>query len=448
MKALDRFLETLSAKVESWLPQPGARTTRSGHAGHIVLLILAVFFLWAAFVPLSKGVVAPGTVVVDSKRKTIQHLEGGVIKAIHAKEGQRVETDAVLLELDDTKARAERDVVRARYMSRLATLDRLNALVDGKKILTFSEALTLASGENDASELMRMQQNVFRVLRMEQDGKRSIARQRIGQLEQKLQGLEAYRQTTEQQLKVLGEEVQRLQRLHDKHLVESALVAERMQQLAQQQGELGKTISGIAETRIAIGEAKLNDLQIEREWQQELSKQLSETQEALAELHSQLLSAESVLARTRIKAPITGVVLGLKASTIGGVITPGNPIMDVVPEGDALVIDAHVRPLDVDAVHKGMKAHVKFTSFKAKSTPDLNAAIDSVSADVLAEPTKGEPYYLMRVTVGGDELKKLNGLEILPGMPAEVYADGGSRTMLQYLFDPISSLVRKSLRED
>ena len=122
--------------------------------------------------------------------------------------------------------------------------------------------------------------------------------------------------------------------------------------------------------------------------------------------------------------------------------------MDVVPEGDVLVIDAHVRPLDVDSVRKGMAAHVKFTSFHAKTTPELIGVVDNVSADVLAEPTKGEPYYLMRVTVSGEEMKKLNGLDVVPGMPAEVYSDGGSRTMMQYLFDPIASLVSKSMRED
>lgn len=448
MNAIKTILDWLTQRIERLLAAPGSRGVRKERAGQVALIILGVFLVWATIVPLSKGIVAPGTVVVDSKRKTIQHLEGGVIKAIHVKEGARVEAGAILLELDDTKARAERDVIRSRFLSKLATVDRLNALIGGKANLVFSQELEAAGKEAEVAELMRMHQSVYRVLRSEQEGKRSIAKQRVGQLEQKLQGLEAYRQTTEQQVKMLGEEVKRLQRLHDKRLVESAMMAERMQQLSQQQGELGKTVSGIAETKIAIGEAKLNDLQIAREWHQDLSRQLSEAQEALVELRSQRLSAESVLARTIIKAPITGMVLALKATTIGGVVTTGNPIMDVVPEGDLLVIDAHVRPLDVDSVQKGMKAHVKFTSFKAKTTPELEAVIDGVSADVLTDANKAEPYYLMRAIVPGSELKKLNGLEILPGMPAEVYADGGSRTLLQYLFDPITSLVRKGMRED
>ena len=447
MKPLKQLNSLFSGKGEHALPEASS-SARKNRGGWIVLILLLGFVLWGALVPLSKGVVAPGTVVVDSKRKTIQHLEGGVIKAIHVRDGSRVEQDSVLLELDDTKSRAERDMFRARFFSKLAMLDRLKASIAGKTQLVFSAPLMAARTESDVAELMQLQQSLFRVLHLEHEGRAGIARQRIGQLEQKLRGLESYRQATQRQIDLIEQEVSRLEGLMQKKLVESSVVSERLQQLSQQHGELGKTVASIAETQGAIGEARLNVIQVEREWQQELAKQLSETQESLVELQSQLDAAQSVLNRTVIKAPITGTVLGLKATTVGGVLTTGNPIMDVVPEGDTLVVDAHVRPLDVDAVRKGMVAHVKFTSFLAKTTPDLLGVVEDVSADVLTEPTKGEPYYLMRVTVSGTELKKLSGLEIVPGMPAEVYADGGSRTLMQYLFDPISSLFRKSLRED
>ncbi|MFZ4535297.1 HlyD family type I secretion periplasmic adaptor subunit [Propionivibrio sp.] len=447
MKQLEKFLAWITGKVERMLPAQGMVPQRN-KGSRIVLVLLGGFFLWAVLVPLSKGVVAPGTVVVDSKRKTIQHLEGGVIKAIHVRDGSRVEQGDVLLELDDTKSRAERDMVRFRYLNKLAMLDRLKALVDAEPQIAFSEPLLAAKSEVEVSELLRLQLSVFRVLRLEHDGKAGIARQRIGQLVQKLKGLEAYREATTRQVALLGNEVDRLQGLMQKRLVESSVIADRLQQLSQQNGELGKTVASIAETQVGIGEAKLNVLQVEREWQQDLAKQLSETQELMIELRAQLEAAQNVFSRTVIKAPITGTVLGLKATTVGGVLTTGNPIMDVVPEGDVLVIDAHVRPLDVDSVRKGMTAHVKFTSFRAKTTPELLGVIENVSADVLTEPTKGEPYYLMRVTVSGEEMKKLSGLEIVPGMPAEVYSDGGSRTMMQYLFEPISSLMHRSVRED
>jgi len=458
---LNFLLSPLSRLFERSLPdpsQPPVRNTRS--AGRWVLGLLAVFALWAAFAPLSKGVVAPGTVVVDSKRKTIQHLEGGVIRAIHVKDGTKVASDALLLELDDTAARSTRDMVRARYLSKQATLDRLNALISGLPSVKFSPELTahaapvssvgasVGIAAPEAADLMRLHNNLFQILRQEHEGKTSIARQRIGQIEQKLLGLESYRQSTQRQIDVIEKEVTRLSSLLDKKLIESAVVAERMQQLSQQQGELGKTVASLAETRISLGEARLGVIQVEKEWQQDLAKQIAEARESFIELRSQLEAAQNVLNRTAIKAPIAGTVLGLKATTVGGVLTPGTPIMDVVPMGDTLVIDAHVRPLDVDTIHVGMEAHVKFTSFQAKTTPELLGVVEQISADVLTDQVKSEPFYLMRVTVAGSELEKLHSQEILPGMPAEVYANAGSRTLFQYLTEPLFGVVKKSLRED
>ncbi|AGX86787.1 HlyD family type I secretion periplasmic adaptor subunit [Candidatus Symbiobacter mobilis] len=443
-----KALALLVQRTEALFPAPGVRSQRRPRIGLVLLLVLGVFFLWAAFVPLSKGVVAPGTVVVDSQRKTIQHLEGGVVHAIHVKEGARVQAGAVLVELDDTQARANRDTLRWRYFSKLAALDALQSLLEGRPDLVFRAELLQVAKETEVAEALRLQQGMFKVLRLEHEGKTRIAQQRIEQLEQKLQGLQAYRDTLRKQVAMLTEETRRLTGLQQKRLVEATLVAERMQQLSQQQGELGNVTSSIAETRIAIGESRLNLLQVAREWHQELAKQLSEAQETLLELKSQLQAAQNVLDRTIIRAPIAGVVLGMKVTTIGGVVTTGSPLMDVVPEGDTLVIDAHVRPVDVDSVHRGMKTHVKFTSFKARSSPDVFAVVDNVSADVLTDPDRREPYYLMRVAISGEELRKLGSVDVVPGMPVEVYADGGSRTLLQYLFDPVSTVVRKSLRED
>jgi membrane fusion protein, epimerase transport system len=426
----------------------GMRRPIIGKAGIIILIVIGVFLLWGAFVPLSQGVVASGMVVVDSKRKTIQHLEGGVIAAIHVKEGSRVAQGDVLIELDSTRAKAEYDVVHSRYLSKLASVDRLIALIEGKTEISFSKELNNANEKKDVAELLHINQRLFQVLILEHEGKKSINKQRIDQLEQKLRGLNSYQKIAQQQIDLLNKEIKRLTGLQQNRLVEETIVVERMQQLSQLQGDFGKTISDIAETQIAIGEAKLTYLQIEREWQQDLAKQLSETREAMIELQSQLRAAQNVLDRTLIKAPISGTVLALKATTIGGVLTTGNPIMDIVPEGDMLTIDAYIRPLDIDSVYQGMRTYIKFTSFKSKLMPSLEGVVENISADVLSDPNRRESYYLIRIAVAGNELEELQDIEIIPGMPVEVYADGGSRTMLQYLFDPISGLMRRSLREE
>jgi len=447
MMKLSSLVSALTAPFRA--PSPtSAAAARPQRIGRAMLVLLLGFFAWAAFAPLSKGVVATGVVVVDSQRKTLQHLEGGIIRTIPVREGTRVKQGDVVLELDDTQARATRDMVRMRYFSRLATVDALKALASNQAQVTFSQDLLEAKAERDTSEMMRIQENVFRVLRAEYQGKQSIARQRIGQLEQQLQGLGSLRHATQRQVELLEKEVARLEALMQKRLIESSMLAERLQQLSQQNGELGRIVAEIAATQGAIGEARLQVLQVDKEWQQNLAKQLSENQEALVEARNQLDSAENVMQRTVIRAPIAGAVLALKATTVGGVLTPGNPIMDIVPEDDKLVIDARISPLDVDAVGKGMQAQVRFTAFKAKSTPDLDGHVEHVSADILKDANTGESFYTMRVKVGSQELGKLNGLTIMPGMPADIFVDGGSRTLLQYVLDPVSSLFRKSLREE
>lgn len=447
MMKLSSLFSTLTAPFR--VPSPtSAPSARPQHMGRAMLVLLLGFFVWAVFAPLSKGVVATGIVVVDSQRKTLQHLEGGVIRTIPVREGMRVRQGEVVLELDDTQARATRDMVRMRYFSRLAAVDALKALASNQAQVAFSPDLLKAKAEGDAAELMHLQENIFRVLRAEYRGKQNIARQRIGQLEQQLQGLGSLHQASQRQVALLEKEVARLETLMQRRLIESSMLAERLQQLSQQNGELGRIVAEIAATQTAIGEARMQVLQVDKEWQQSLAKQLSENQEALVEARNQLDSAENVMQRTVIRAPIAGAVLALKATTVGGVLSPGNPIMDIVPEDDKLVVEARVSPLDVDAVSKGMQAQVRFTAFKAKSTPDLNGDVDTVSADILKDPNTGESFYLMRVKVGSSELGKLNGLVVVPGMPADIFVDGGSRTLLQYVLDPVSSLFRKSLRED
>ena len=284
----------------------------------VILAILMIFMVWAVTAPLAKGLVATGIVVVDSRRKTIQHLEGGVVKAIYVQEGSRVKANDILLELDDTKARAERDMLRSRYLMKAAILDRLMALQTNSTQLMFRQELMNAKNSVDVSVLITTQTRLFQVLRHEQEGKRQILQQRVGQLEQKVKGLEAYHAATEKQMTLLEKEIQRMEGLLAKHLIDSATLAERQQLFTQQQGELGKTVAGLWESKAAIGEAQLNILQLDKELQQEIAKEMSETQEAFIELKSQLDAAESVLARTVVKAPQAGVILGLKIHTLGG----------------------------------------------------------------------------------------------------------------------------------
>nr|VFJ58766.1 MAG: HlyD family secretion protein/membrane fusion protein, epimerase transport system [Candidatus Kentron sp. DK] len=434
--------------ISSQRPALSRSKTNPRFIAVVLLVLFSGFVAWASLVPLAKGVVAPGTVVVDSQRKTIQHLEGGVIRAIHVREGSQVEKENILLELDDTKARAERDMVRSRYWMKLAVLDRLKSLQTSASSLVFRKELTSIRDNTVVRELMVSQTHLFDVLHKEHTGKKLILGQRIEQMREKSKGLVSLRDATEKQIALLGREIERLQKLQEKHLVESSVVVDRLQLITQQQGELGKTISSLSEAQVALGESELTLVQAEKEWQQSLADQLSETQEAVIELKSQLNAAENVLARTVIRAPQAGIVLGLKIHTIGGVVSPANPIMDIVPQGDELVIEARILPLDIDSVIPGMGAQVRFSSFRARTTPQLNSTVEHVSADAMTDPVDGSPFYLARIIVNETEIAKLSGLTVIPGMPAEVFIDAGSRTMTEYLFDPLMAVFRKGMREE
>ena len=427
---------------------PSHLKNKKYHFSLVLLILFGGFLIWAFFVPLAKGVVVSGTMVVDSLRKTIQHLEGGMVNTIHVREGSRVQANDILIELDDTKARSERDMVRSRYFMKIAELNRLKALSEGKINLEFAKTLIDAGKEAQIAELLTLQTNLFHAMRKESEGRKIIAKHRVGQLEEKKKGLKAYSKIVQDQLSLLKKEVVRLQELSERKLIDSTMVIERIQMLSQQQGELSKTSSDIWETEVAISEASLSVLQIEREWQQELSKQLSETQEALVEMHSRLKAAQDVLDRTIIRAPLTGAVIGLKLTTVGGVIISGHPVMDIVPEDEKLVIEAHISPLDIDSIKLGMEAEIRLSSFRAKTTPKLKGSVENVSADALLDQTTATHYYLCRVKIWKDQLSKFNETDLVPGMPAEVFINAGSRTLAQYLFDPLSSIFRKGMRED
>ncbi len=414
----------------------------------VLLTLLSGFLAWAAFFPLAKGVVISGTVVVDSLRKTIQHLEGGVIKAIHVSEGSLVKANDVLIELDNTKALSERDMVQGRYFTKLAEINRLRALLAGLQSINFDKTLLTTKNTHQVAELLNIQNNLFQALINENKGRKIIAKHRLQQLKEKRKGLKNYLKTNVYQINLLKKEVARLQSLLNKQLVDSAAVSDSLQRLSQQQGEWSQTAASIWETEEAINEASVSILQIETEWQQELSTQLSEAQATFEEMQSRLTDLQYVLNRTTITSPLAGVVIDLKTTTIGGVITSGHPIMDIVPQGDELVIDAHINPLDIDSIQVGMNAEVKLSSFRAKTMPGLQGIVESVSADALHNQTKDETYYLARIIIEKDELNKIKTIELVPGMPAEIFVNAGTRTLLQYLFDPISSIFRKGMLEE
>ncbi|MGB1088442.1 MAG: HlyD family type I secretion periplasmic adaptor subunit [Alphaproteobacteria bacterium] len=391
---------------------------------------------------------AQGTVSVDSKRKTIQHLEGGIVSAIHVREGDVVKSGDVLVELDDLQSRARRDLISTRYYGNATMIDRLKAERAGARKVQFSADVKAAQTNPDIADLVREQEVLFKARRAQLDGQVQIYRQRIRQLQQQIEGLISQREAGEQSLALLQDELDRSLPLYEKGIVDLPTISNYRREIARTQGDIGRIASEISSARVAQGEAELEIIQIKKNFEQEVSAEISAAQEEYFDLKEQLGASEDVLKRTQVLAPQSGTVLALAVHTIGGVLPPGERILDIVPDDDLVVIEARIRPTDVDNVSVGQSVRIRFTAFKQRSSPELTGIVDNIGADALGDSETGESFYLARIIVPEDEIARLDKVEIVPGMPADIMVEGESRTLLEYLLDPVEDVVSKGLKEE
>ena len=414
----------------------------------VLAVAVGGFVAWASLVPLTEGVVATGSVVVDTQHKTISHLEGGIVDKLHVREGSTVTAGAVLIELSETQSRAELDLLESRYYSRLAEIDRLQAERLMREEITFSEELVARREEPRIATMLRTQTDVFTERRGQHQGQIQILRHRIGQLEEKVRGLEASRTAREREQGLIQQDLESLRALYARQLVEEGTLLARQREYEQGRGEIGRFVTEVAATRVAIAETRQEMIQLGNTLRTEVSDQITAAQRELDETHERLAAVRDVLRRTRIVAPQDGKVIGLTAHTVGGVVPAGSPIMNIVPSEDRLVVEGPVRPTDVDNVYPGQAARLRFSAFTQRTTPEVVGRVERVSPDALLNEETREPYYLVRILVPADELAKLGELQIGPGMPVDIMMTGGERTALAYLADPLLDILEKALVEE
>lgn len=415
----------------------------------VVCSALVGFISWAAFAPLSQGVVGQGVLVSDSKRKTIQHLEGGIIEAIHVRDGSLVQKNQVLIELNPTQPKAQYELVKTRYLTSLAVLNRLYSERSGLSKIDFSKGLLDESGINqEIDHIISTQKNLFSDRQHQYLGQISLLEQRAKQLEEQVEGLTFELTAREKELSLMADELRRTEELQKKRLIDLPRVLSLQREEARAAGEIGRTKADIAAAKVAIGEARMEILQLEKTRNQDISEQLEKVQEQVHELGRQMHAAKDVLERTSIRAPEAGTVFGLNIYTVGGVIPPGTPILQIVPTNDRLLVEAKIKVNQIDEVHKDMPVRVRFSAFRQRTTPLVEGTVKEISADAVNDERTGQSFYLVRVGVPESEMSKLAGLEIVPGMPAEVLIKGGERTAMEYLLDPITSMLRRSMREN
>lgn len=411
----------------------------------IFFLVFGVFGVWAAVAPLDGAAHAPGTVIVRSNKQLVQHLEGGIVSEIRARNGDIVKAGDPLLILDNTQSLAQLEMANAQYVALRALEARLIAERDHADEVVYPPELSTI--ENNARSEIASQNQLFRTRRDSLAGGIEVLEQRIGQLQSQLGGLRALQQSKQDLADSYAEELRDVQSLLLEGFSDKNRLRELERQAALLRGEAADLTATISSTEIQIGETRLQILQQEREFQNEVAAELAETQTRLKDATERVTALSDIVKRTIITAPVDGIVNGMQVHTIGGVAPPGTPIAEVVPQSDELVIEARVAPIDIDRVALGQDATIRFSSFSS-SVPNIFGKVVNVSADAFTDPNTGMSYYTARVEVTPEGLADLGTLTLVPGMPAEIFIATGSRTFLQYVMKPFSNALARSFIED
>jgi HlyD family secretion protein len=402
---------------------------------------------WFFFMPLAGAVVVPGNLVVQSNVKTIQHPTGGVVADIRVGNGTRVKAGDLLVRLDATQARASLQVVSKQLDELRARIARLAAERDGRARLEFPDELAARLSDGTVQTLLASEDSLFKARASARQSQRELQQGRIAQLTEEISGLETQVASRAKQLELIQGELGGVQDLYDKHLVPLARLTALQREAARIDGERGQLVSSIAETKSKIGEAELQIVRLDQDFRGEVVKDLGDAQGKEAELVERSVAARDLLDRIEIRSPTSGLVHQLTAHTIGGVIRPGDTIMEIVPDTEDLQIEARLQPQDIDHVHPGQAAFVRFSAFNQRTTPQLTGAVSYVSADTTHDQQTNAPYFTVRVVLPEDERRRLAGQQLVPGMPAEVFMQTGSRTMMSYLFKPIADQMRRAFVE-
>lgn len=411
----------------------------------IFFLVFGVFGVWSALAPLDGAAFAPGTVTVKSYNKVVQHLEGGIVAEILVRDGDLVEAGQPLLTLDDTQARASLEVVNSQYVALKMREARLISERDGLSEVEYPAALALSTA--NAAQEVDAQNQLFEARLDSNEGRMQILEQRVNQLQNQVRGMEALQATKEALANSFAEELQDTKKLLEQGFSEKTRLREAERSFASFSGEAAELTANIAATRVQIGETDLQILQLKSDFHNEVVSELSEVQTSLKDASERLTALRDVVSRTSITAPDAGIVNGMRVHTVGGVISPGSPIAEIVPGNDELVIQASVSPVDIDRVSEGQEARIRFSTFGSRA-PTFFGTLINLSADAMTNESTGASFYLARIELSTDSQEELGDLVLMPGMPAEVFINTGSRTFLQYLFKPLSNAVARSFNED
>jgi len=416
--------------------------------GGLLLGGLAAFLLWATFAPLDQGIPAQGIVMVDTKRKIVQHLTGGLIEKVFVREGQQVNAGDVLIKLDEAQARADFESARQRYLGLRANEDRLIAEQTWQTKISFHPDIV---AEKDSPQIrlhMQTQEQLLYSRRQALNSELASMNEAIQSQQEAAKGFSAQLQSRKQQISYVIEERGGLRELVAEGYAPRNKLLEVERMASEIEATISDLIANLAKAKRSAAELSLRKLQREQEFRKDVDTQLAELRKEVSADEERYRATRDALARTEIKAPTSGAVIGIATQTVGGVIAPGTRIMDIVPKDEVLMLEAQISPQLIDHVRVGQLADIHFSNFSQTPQLVVEGRLASISADLLTDPANNITYYLARISVTGDGLKTLGNHHLQPGMPADVVIKTGERSLMSYLLHPLLRRFSQALKEE
>jgi HlyD family secretion protein len=413
----------------------------------VALFLTAGIGGWAFRTELSGAVTASGSVVVDSNVKKVQHLTGGIVGKLLVREGDRVEAGDTVVRLDDTVLQAGLAIVTKGLDEMRARKARLASERDGTDEIVFSSALVGLTPSSELAAALESERKLFDLRRAARRGQKSQLRQRISQLEDEARGYGALQAAKTEEIELIQRELGGVQSLWEKKLIPINRLTVLEREAARLKGELAQSIASSAQVRGKISEIELQIIQIDQELSSEVAKELREVDGKIGEFVERKVTAEDQLKRVELRAPQSGIVHQLGIHTIGGVVSPADPVMLIVPESDLLSVEAKIAPQDIDQLYPGQATSLRFSAFNQRTTPEIQGAISRISADVSPDQRTGQNFYTARITIPAEELARLGNVRVLPGMPAEIFARTYDRSLLSYFIKPLTDQIVRAFRE-
>ena len=446
------FLDKVSAMISPARPEYSENPEYSARMPIQVGLwmmaaVFGAFGLWAGLAPLESAALAPGYVVLDSNKKTIQHLEGGIVEDILVREGSRVKMGDPLVKLNPTASESRLDLFTNQLQGYQAIEARLIAERDNKEKIEFPKELLDKKDDPKIKEIIDNQLNQFKTRRENLQGQIAILKQKGEQSKKEIDGLNAQVTSADDQIKFLNEEIKTVRILLEQGNANKPRLLALQRAKAQLEGQRGENQAQIARAEQLVAETELSVKNQQNDFQNKVATDLKDTQMQLGDLGERVRASKDVMNRVVITSPVTGIVTALGVHTKGGVIAPGAKIMDIVPIGDKLIVEAKVSPQDIDVVHANMKAQVRLTSFKSRNVPPVEGTVENVSPDRFVDERSGISYFIARIEIPKENIDKLKNVELSSGMPADVMIVTGTRTLLQYILSPISDSFHAAFRE-